>query len=68
MEASKFNIFSRKIVFLANFWSNIREILSVWDEKTHQNLGLGVIYRTVPSESHNSKRIMLKIIKMDFDF
>ena len=47
--------------------SKITEILSIWDEK-YQTLSLGVICRTETSESRDRKRIMLKIIKIDFDF
>ena len=47
--------------FLIKIWWNFVRL--GW--KKYQNLGLGVIYRTVPSESHDFKRIMLKIIKME---
>ena len=67
MEASKFNVFFMIIMFLAIFWSKINEISSVWDKKKHQFVDLGVIYRTVPSESPNLKKIMSKNVKNKLD-
>ena len=64
MEPYKFDVFFMKIhvygeFFIKNLWNFVR--LGYFLD---QNLGLGVIYHTVSSESQDSSVIQWKILKM----
>ena len=66
MEASKFDVFFMKNCvsgefLIKNKWNFVR---LGW--KKHQNLALGVIYRSVPSESQKFKQIIAKTSKTHF--